>query len=61
MQYTLDLLDIEIKYIQSKINKEPDTHITELTTTINKNILKELITMKQFIRDNYPKLKTFYT
>jgi hypothetical protein len=62
MIYTLNLLDHEIESVKLKISKGESTRsLTEpATITINKNILKELIIMKQFIHDNYPKLKTFY-
>lgn len=61
MNYTLNLIDNEIKTIQSKLNKEDSTHLTEQATTIHKNILKELTIMKQFIHDNYHKLKLYLT
>ena len=62
MNYTLNLIDHEIKTIQAKIAKgDISSQLTEpATVTINKNVLKELTIMKQFIHDNYPKLKTFY-
>ena len=61
MNYTLNLIDHEIKLLQTKIEKTDSSQLTEpATITIQKNLIKELELSKAIIKDTYHKFNPFY-